>query len=258
MNKKLAEDANKPDASEEEVVVEGTVSAEETSIQESDGAEVTGESQTDAPADDTKAKYDELVRKYEKDLGAIKSVLDKRISETQKTAEDRERALKAQLDELRKKSMNEDDYKDYEKNRALERIEELQAEVAREKAEKEQVKQFNYYLNMFSRDFGLSENDFKTDGTLEELFNSGMAAVKDNLKKFKETNSSADVTPKAEGKKPPAVAKPSSSPAASALSEEELAKKYADGSVDKLYSMAEHGRTDIAKLITEAARRRTQ
>ncbi len=257
MEKKLATEAGKPDASEEEVVVAGEVSAKETPAQESEGA-VIGENQEDiAPLDELKSKYDELVHKYEKDVGAIKSVLDKRLNETQRSAEDRERALKAQLDELRKKTMNEDDYKDYERNLSLERITELTKEVERERAEKEQIKQFNYYLNMFSRDFGLSETDFKTDGTLEELFNSGMAAVKDDLKKFKESNST-DITPKVEGKKPPAVAKPSSSPPAGALSVEELAKKYADGSIDKLYSMAEHGRTDLSKLITEAARKLTQ
>jgi hypothetical protein len=255
---KTAIESKKPDASEEEVVAAGAVSVEETGTQESTGAVENGETPATTPVDEIKVKQEELVRKYEKDIASIKSVLDKRLSETQKTAEDRERALRAQLDELRKKSMNEDDYKTYEKDRALERIEELQAEVAREKAEKEQVKQFNYYLNMFSRDFGLSESDFKTDGTLEELFNSGMAAVRDNLKKYKEATPSAEATSKVEGKKPPTVAKPSSSPAAGALSLEELAKKYASGSIDKLYSMAEHGDMGIAKLITEAALRKTQ
>jgi len=255
---KSATEAVKSDASEEEVVAAGEVSAKETPAQESEGALKDSEGQeVVALSDKDKIGKDEIIRKYEKDIATIKSVLDKRLNETQKSAEERERALQAQLDELRRKTMNEDDYKVYEKDRALERIDELTKELGQERVEKEQIKQFNYYLNMFSRDFGLSENDFKTDGTLEELFNSGMAAVKDNLKKFKETYSSADATLKVEGKKPPAVAKPSSSPAVGVLSELELAKKYADGSVDKLYSMAEHGRTDIAKLITEAARART-
>lgn len=251
-----ATDTDKPDATEE-VAVEADEVSQETLAQESEGAAQSESQEATAPSDEIQQKYEELVRKYEKDIGAVKSVLDKRLTETQKTAEERERALKAQLDELRRKTMNEDDYKDYEKNRALERIEELQSLVEQERAEKEQIKQFNYYLKMFSQDFGLSEDEYKTDGTLEELFNSGMAAVKDKVKRTRETESTTTTNPKKEGKKPPTVAQPSSSPAAGVLSLEELAKKHAGGSVDKLYSMAER-RSDLANLITEAARKKTQ
>lgn len=254
---KSATDAEKSNASEEEAVVVGEVSEQETPAQEPEGAIEDSEKQaTTATSEEYKTKYEELVHKYEKDIGSVKSVLDKRINETQRNAEERERSLKAQLDEIRKKTLNEDDYKEYEKNRALERIDELQKELEHERMEKEQVKQYNYYLNYFTRELGIQDSELKTDGTLEELFNSGMAAVKDNVKRLRDSKP-AEATVTKEGKKPPVVAKSSSSPATGVLSLEEAAKKYAGGSISKLYDMAERD-AKLANIITEAARKLTQ
>lgn len=253
---KSATESDKPNASEEEVVEADEVSNQETLEQEPEGAVESDEQKATAPEIDYKAEYEKTIRKYEKDIGAVKSVLDKKLADTQKSAEDQKRALEAQLDELRKKTLNEDDYKDYEKNRALERIAELQQELEKERVEKEQIKQFNYWQSYFTRELGIDADVLKADGSLEELFNSGMAAVREQVSKLKQTHTQSPALPK-DSKKPPTVAKPSSSPATGVLSEEELAKKYANGDLNRLYEMAEKGRSDIAKLITEAAHKRT-
>jgi hypothetical protein len=250
-----ATDPGKPDAPVEGAVKADEVSTTETLAQGTEGVAKAGSSQTPAtPSDEWKSKFEELKDKYEKDIGKVKSALDSKLTSTVKTSEEKERALQQQLDELRKTTMNEVDYKEYERNRAFERIDELQKQVDAERTEKEQLKQFNNYVDLFMNKFDIPRSELKIDGSLEELYNSGMAALVDRHEKSKANPATAK--PK-EGKNPPPVAQPSSTPAAGVLSLEELAKKYAGGSVDKLFALAER-RLDIAALITEAARKQTQ
>ena len=254
LDKQVA-DTDKLDASEE-AVEKGTAEAEETAqAQVADDANQE-EGQSVAIPDEWKQKYDELISKYEKDIGNVKSALQRNLSESEKSFAEKERSLLKQIDDLRKSTMNDDERAKYEQSLAYEELGKLRQDLESQKAETERVRNYFYYLNFFKENFGVQEKDLKTDGSVQELFQSGMEALANRFKELSEQPTADKPKPK-EGKKPPSVAQPSSAPASSVLSLLDLAKKYGNNSIDELYRKAERD-PNLATLITEAARKQTQ
>lgn len=185
------------------------------------------------PVDDWKAKYDEARLKSEQDVGRVKSALQKQIDGIKLSSEEKERVYRQQLQDLQKSSMNDEERKVYEQSLDKEKLQELQGELNKVKAENAQTQQFFYYKDMFVNRFGLLPIDFAVDGTFEEMFNSGMIALETKIKQVQ------SVPQKKVGKEPPEVAPSSSAPATSALTLQELADKHTGGDVGMLFDRFE-------------------
>jgi len=175
-----------------------------------------------------------------KDLDRQKGAFQRRENEIQKDYKAREDKLKKQLDELRRSTMNTDDADKYEKEVALERIEELQRELENERAGRMADKQFDYWKNQFTDVYGIPHNKLVEDQGIEELVTSGMEAIKELISKAKQEVEKP--VKKAQSKnEPPETPKPAKGGAAAKMTLQEVAAKYTGGDLDAVYRQFETG-----------------
>ena len=196
------------------------------------------------PTVDWQAKYEELRRKAEEDVGKVKSALQKR--ETSLSQE--KSALEKKLEEVLKSNMDDGDRKEYERERLTEEYDKLRIEADEARKAKEQTETFYKYKDFFVNELGLSVSELDTSD-VEHLFNSGMAAVKN---KIKSAAKPAEDKAKPAGKPIPETAKPVAGAVPEVSNLSEAAKKYTNGNLEKLFEMADRNPA-IRNLLTEIA-----
>jgi hypothetical protein len=184
------------------------------------------------------AEAADQVQKLQQDINQLKSSRDQRDNKQI----DELTSLKEQVKQLLTKDMNETELLKFNQGELSKQIDALKSEREQAKTALDSTKRFYAYRDMFITQYGVSPDKLKMDGTADELFTSGMLAVKeqmDNLKAAK-TEPETDNEPVGEDKKksPPNTAKFSGKDGGNGtLTLKELAKKYADGDVEKFFQM---------------------
>ena len=194
-----------------------------------------------------KAQLEAQSKKYEKDIGTVKSSLQKRERDLAQTWQEKEATYKKQLDELRKQSMSETDRKSYEYDLALERAEELQRDVQ----EKDQLlaERTNFYAwkDRFINEWKVPADKLVLDQGVDELVASGMEFVDSKMKELpmksvEQSKPAETATQPKTSKEPPETAKPVSGTTVSGVSPADYCMKHAGGDWDKLFQMFDQGR----------------
>jgi len=228
------------------------VSADDEEVDDSQEGSIDDE-QSDEDDDETnlRASYEELKARYEKDIGAVKSALDKQVSSVKKKSEDEIAKLKQQINKLRLESMTDDQRKVYEseiQNETLQELQQKAEEAERKAAESEnKTKWLGYFL-----DQGVEVSELDMSGNFDTFYTSGMNAITKRLKTYREQLDKMKTTPnkdKLKGKKPPKVegldAGTKTKPTLN-----DLVKKYADGDFETFMRMADTD-PNIQKLLNK-------
>jgi Skp family chaperone for outer membrane proteins len=207
--------------------------------------------------DEMKSQYDEMTKKYERDIGGVKSSLQKRERELAQTWQDKEATYKKQVDDLRKMSMSEADRKNYEYELALERTEEMSKAIKEAEATAEETKNFYAWKDRFVNEWKVPSDQLVLDQGVEALVQSGMAVVDMKMKEaqMKSVEQTKPVTPVVQAKtskEPPETAKPVSGGTVNGITPTEAVKKYAGGDWEKFFQMLDQGRLDRG-MFTEMA-----
>ena len=175
-----------------------------------------------------------------KDLDRQKGAFQRREHDIQKDYKAREDKLKEQLDKLRRSTMNTDDADKYEKELALERVEELQRELEKERTERQQQEQAAYWKEQFIDVYGIKRDKLVLDQGIEGLVASGMEAIKELIGNAKQE--AEKPVKKAKSKnEPPETPKPAKGGAAAKMTLQEVAAKYTGGDLDAVYRQFETG-----------------
>jgi len=214
------------------------------------------ESKTGSDVDQWKQKAAEAadqVKKLQQDINQLKSSRDQRDNKQT----DELSSLKEQVKQLLTKDMSETELLKFSQGELSKQIDALKSEREQAKTESDNTKRFYAYKDMFITQYGIDPTKLKTDGDADELFASGMLAVKeqmDNLKSAK-TEPAKDDKPVGEDKKksPPDTAKFSGKDGGSGtLTLKELAEKHAGGDVEQFFKMTLVD-PKLRKLLDEAA-----
>jgi hypothetical protein len=246
MVKKAPVSVAKPNEVTEEVTLEG---GDVTNVTIPEAASDEGQQTLQSQLDAMKAQYDEMTKKYERDIGGVKSSLQKRERELAQTWEEKEATYKKQVDDLRKLSMSEADRKQYEYDLALERTEEMSKAIKEAEIAAEETKNFYAWKDRFVNEWKVPADQLVLDQGVEALVQSGMAVVDAKMKEvqMKPIEQQKPVTPVAPAKttkEPPETAKPVSGATVTGLTPADAVKKYANGDWDKFFQMLDQGRLD--------------
>lgn len=210
------------------LVSEEVVEAEETT-------QISGEAD-DEQSVDALAELKAQVAKFQADINKQKSAYQKKENDYAQ----REAKLKKQLDELRRAGMNEEDAKLYERDLALNELEDIKAQKAQLEQELAMKSQEDYWKDQFLNDYGIPRDKLVLDQGIEELVGSGMNAIKELLKS-KQSNEVKPVKQAKANQIPPETLKPVKGDITSKMTLREAADKYADGDVDRLFKGFESG-----------------
>jgi len=213
------------------------IEEEETPAVDGVSAEETPEpSEEDERLVQLQSNYEAL----KKDLDRQKGAFQRREHELQQDAKTREEKLKKQVDELRRSTMNTDDADKYEKEVALERVEELQKQLDSERTERQAQEQFAYWKEQFTDVYGVQRSKLVLDQGVDGLVTSGMEAIKELISKAKQEVEKP--VKKAQSKnEPPETPKPAKGGAPSKMTLQEVANKYTGGDLDAVYRQLETG-----------------
>jgi gas vesicle protein len=195
------------------------------------------------------SQFDEMTKKYEKDIGGVKSSLQRRERELAQTWQEQEATYKRQIADLRKSSMSESDRKDYEHDLALEMADERSKALAKAESEIEETKNFYAWKDRLVNEWKIPANQLVLDQGVEALVQSGMVVVDEKMKDIQMRNveQPKPATPVAQPKtykEPPETAKPVSGATVTGLTPADAVKKYANGDWDKFFQMLDQGRLD--------------
>jgi len=228
------EEAKDPSATQEGGEVLEAVAEETPAKPATDGADKT---------DDFKAKYDELRRKNEEDIGKLKSVFQKRETELAKDKS----VLEKKLDELLQSTMDDEGKKKYQQDKLEEELETIRAERDELKIQNEQIAQFNTWRDYFLES-GVDKAELKLDGGLPDLFQSGMDALKNKVKALE---GKQPVNADKKAAVPQDVAKPATGALSNILTIEDAIKHFADGNEDLFWEMAERRNPKVLQVLNE-------
>jgi len=205
--------------------------------------------------DTMKSQYEEMTKKYERDIGGVKSSLQKRERELAQTWQEKEATYKKQVDDLRKLSMSDTDRKNYEYELALERTEEMSKAIKEAEQVAEETKNFYAWKDRFVNEWRVPSDQLVLDQGVEALVQSGMAVVDAKMKELqmKPVEQPKPVVSAKTSKEPPETAKPVSGGIVSGVSPVEYCKKHANGDWDKLFAMFDQGRLNRQEFDELAA-----
>lgn len=200
-----------------------------------------------------KSDYD----KIQKDLNKQKSVFQQREHELQTEAQQREAALKQEIDKLRRSTLTEKDADRYEKEVALEQLAELREELEKERVARTEREQFAYWKDRFTDEYGVPRDQLVLDQGVQGLVQSGMEAIKEMIAEAKKASDKP--AKKAQSKQePPETPKPAKGDASQKkMTLKEAADKYAGGDIDALFRQWETGQlkrdlfNDIAEVYEQ-------
>jgi hypothetical protein len=216
----------------------------------------TDENQEDAQSQlkALRLQFEEQQAKYEKDVGAVKSALDKKFADANKAWEAERKKTQKMIEDLRKTSMSEDERKSYEQQLASEQIKEYERKFQElEQARKEQESKVQWLAYFTGQ--GIPINKLNMEGNFAEFFASGQEALMARMKELEDQVAKSKQAPtvedgKKKGKTPPSVITPDGNPPAG-LSKQQLADKYAHGSMNELYDRASR-EPEILKLLNDS------
>lgn len=118
----------------------------------------------------------ELATKYENDISNVRSTLQKELAESKKEWERRESEYKQQMFELQTKGLPEEEVRALRLQAAEEEIQRLHQERSKLESALEQQSAVRNWTSYFEAN-GVTSDQLKVDGTLQELVNSGMSAI---------------------------------------------------------------------------------
>lgn len=189
------------------------------------------------PDAETQRLRSELAR-YENDIRAIKSSADKRFTESERNWKTQTENLRKEVQNMRMAGMDDTERKRYETELASERQREIEIELQTARATAQEyganLQAMQYFLSL-----GVPVENLVLDQGYDTLFNSGMSALTDELKRLKSSTAP---------QQPPAAAQPGPTPPTVATttgvanvkpSWDDLRKRY--GSDEQIYRMVEAG-----------------
>lgn len=193
-----------------------------------------------ASAADVEAKYKADLAKYQEDLNKLKSASQRREGELQRTLTQRDAEYKAELEKVRLSTMDDEERKIYEIERNRERVNELQAELDRVNAEREEQAAINNTFAFFLQK-GVPANALVNGQGLDALVVSGWDYISNRLAQLEAAaaNAPAPKTPPQEPPKAPPVTTGTGTPVGSPTWDD-LIKQY--GSMDEVFNRIEQGR----------------
>jgi hypothetical protein len=121
--------------------------------------------------------------KLEQDVRNLKSTFQRRESQLEQTWKQKERALSAELEKARLSTMDEETRKAYLSEVAQNRMSELEAELAQSRQQNESLMIYQNAYNQF-RQAGVPDSALVTDGTTDDLVNSGWAYLTNRVKEL--------------------------------------------------------------------------
>lgn len=241
--------------SEAGLVPDGTPAGggDEKSISSKDSAD---ESKTGSDVEQWKQKAVEAaeqVKKLQQDINQLKSSRDQRDNKQT----DELTSLKEQVKQLLTKDMSETELLKFSQGELSKQIDALKSEREQAKTELDHTKRFYAYRDMFITQYGIDPSKLKMDGNADELFTSGMLALKEQMDSLKsaKTEPTKDDKSVTEDKKksPPDTAIFSGKDGGSGtMTLKELAEKYAGGDVEQFFKMTLVD-PKLRKLLDEAA-----
>jgi len=135
------------------------------------------ETQKDADVQTLKEQMEELAQKYEKDLRAMKSSLQRRESELTNDWQEMERQYQDKIRQLELAGLDDDARAEYEANFAVERMQELERRLNMTEQELQKRDAFNSALSYFTQ-AGISPSSLDVENGYEALIQSGWEALR--------------------------------------------------------------------------------
>lgn len=220
------------------------------SAQEGDGVEPStpieeAHDEVKPVGEDFATKYEALRLKYEGDIGKLKSSLQKREGELLKEKS----VLEKKLEELLESTMDDEGRKKYQQDKLAEDLAAIKAERDELKLQNEASAQRMVWTDFFT-DVGVPKAELKSDGELQELFQSGMDALIKRIKTLEEKGKQP-VTETTKGKTPPSVAQSTKGKLPVATTLDEAIKHFAKGDEEKFWRMAELGNAAVLQVLNE-------
>lgn len=242
---------------DEEEIDDSTLEEGVSAPDEEGATEVASTDENQDKQPDVEKQYEELKAKYEKDVGAVKSALDKKMAEATKKWEAERKETEKLIQELRKSTMNDDQRKEYEQQLAQKQVTDYEAQLQELQAAQKERETRDLWLEKFIS-YGIPLSKLNMSGTFAEFFASGMEARDAQVAELEEqVKNAAKTQPKPKGKTPASVAKPGEAEPPTGLSVKELADKYANGSVEVFYHLASRN-PKILDLLNESLKQRSK
>lgn len=154
------------------------------------GVAQTTPAQAPVDAEALKREYAEQMSKLEKDIRQVKSTFQSREAQLRREAQQREAELKAQLEQVQVSTMDEETRKIYEGQMAQQRIRELEEQLDGAQSAFETYRATQDAIAHFKR-LGVPDDELITDGTFDDLLQSGWDWVSNRMVQMK----SAPVAP---------------------------------------------------------------
>lgn len=187
------------------------------------------------------AELEKRLADREQDINKLKSSLQSGYAKKEKEWQQEKGRLEQELEQLRVSRMDENERKKYEADKEQTRLKELADRLSQYQQRESEMEQRTQYVDFFKSQFGIEPEKLQREGTLEDLWNSGWSAVRDELslsKKELEELKKFKAEKEGEVEPPPVVEKPGGTPKVG-NTYQDLIKTY--GSMGKVYSLIEQG-----------------
>lgn len=175
----------------------------------------------------------------EQDINKLKSSLQSGYAKKEKEWQQEKSRLEQELEQLRVSRMDETERKKYEADKEQTRLKELADRLSQYQQRESEMEQRTQYVDFFKSQFGIEPEKLQREGTLEDLWNSGWSAVRDELslsKKELEELKKFKAEKEGEVEPPPVVEKPGGTPKVG-NTWKDLQDKY--GSLDRVFELIE-------------------
>lgn len=137
---------------------------------------VTTPSTQPVDAEVLRQQYEQQIRQKEIDLNRMKSSFQRKESQLERQMEERRVAFEQELERAKISNMDEDQRKIYESTAGIRKAQQLESQLQQLQLEKnEAVQRFEAYTYFQSK--GVPANEIITDGSYEDLWNSGMEYI---------------------------------------------------------------------------------
>jgi hypothetical protein len=218
----------------------GVESPEDSTPATGEGVAQEVTTQTGQPdAEGWRQKYKELEEKFERDLGRLKSVFQRREHETQQEWEQRRREYEDEIHRLRTATMDEDERRAYEYEMMQARMTEQEREIQRLQEQAQQAQAMSEYMQFFLAQ-GIPAEQLDLSQGVEGLIQSGWEAITRQLEELRQqvqqVSAPPSEPPKPSEKQPPTViTKTGGTPTGPTWAD--LIQRY--GSAENVYRMVE-------------------
>lgn len=193
-----------------------------------------------------RAEMEAQIAQRENDIRRIKSASDSRFAQESKQWREREQTLQQQLDELRMKTLPEDQRRTYSEQISSRRNQEIQTQLDALARERDEAKNSLAAQNFFMQQ-GVPPQKLVTDQGYDELWRSGLFYMQDELNRLRRLAqpSPTPQTPNpAPAKRPPEAPAVNTATSAPAFSPgwPDLIKRY--GSMEEVFRLVETRQLD--------------